>query len=121
MPQPDLNRSQVSDSVVIALSTCPDEQSARRIAETLVTERLATCVNRIGGVRSTYFWDGRLQDEGEILLMIKTCRSTLADLERRVKEIHPYELPELIVLPIVGGNEAYLQWVREGVEKGTKE
>jgi periplasmic divalent cation tolerance protein len=103
--------------VVIALSTCPDDPTARSIAAALVQERLATCVNRVPGVASTYFWDGRLQDESEILLIIKTSAARVADLQRRLKELHPYELPELIVLPVIGGNEGYLQWVREGVEK----
>lgn len=103
--------------VVLALATCPDDQTARSIATALVRERLATCVNRIPGVGSTYFWDGRLQDESEILLIIKTSAARVADLQGRLKELHPYELPELIVLPVIGGNEAYLQWVREGVEK----
>lgn len=113
--------SQFVDSAVLALSTCPDEPAAKRIAETLVTERLATCVNRIRDLRSTYFWDGRLQDDPEILLMIKTMRSQVPALSARLRAIHPYELPELIVLPIIDGNEAYLQWVREGVARGTKE
>jgi periplasmic divalent cation tolerance protein len=106
-----------AEEVVIALSTCPDDPTARSIAATLVQERLATCVNRVPGVASTYFWDGRLQDESEILLIIKTSAARVADLQRRLKELHPYELPELIVLPVIGGNEAYLRWVREGVVK----
>ncbi len=110
---------QPSDPIVLALSTCPDEPAAKRIAEMLVAERLATCVSRIQDVRSSYFWDGRLQDDAEILLMIKTVGSRVPELTARLKEIHPYELPELIVLPIIGGNEAYIQWVREGVAKGT--
>jgi periplasmic divalent cation tolerance protein len=112
---------QASDPVqeiVIALSTCPDDQTAAAIAQALVREGLATCVNRVGGVRSTYFWDGRLQDEGEILLIIKTCKSRLGELQARLGELHPYELPELVILPVIGGNEAYLEWVRKGVNKG---
>jgi periplasmic divalent cation tolerance protein len=104
-------------SIVLALSTCPDDATAKSISAVLVQEGLAACVNRVPGVGSTYFWDGRLQDESEILLIIKTSAARLAELQRRLKELHPYELPELIVLPIIGGNEAYLQWVREGVEK----
>lgn len=111
---------QATDSIVIALTTCADDETSRRIAETLVGERLATCVNRIRDVRSTYYWDGRLQDDSEVLLVIKTTESRLPALQERLKAIHPYELPELVVIPVIGGNEAYLQWVREGVaEKGT--
>jgi periplasmic divalent cation tolerance protein len=101
--------------VILAFSTCPDEAVARRIAEALVTEKLAACVNRIAAVRSTYLWDGRLQDDSEILLMIKSTAGQLPDLERRLKELHPYELPEFVVMPASGGNERYLDWIRRSV------
>lgn len=103
------------DPVLIALSTCPSQQTAREIAEKLVTERLATCVNRVGGVRSTYFWDGGLQDDEETLLIIKTTAAKLDALQNRIRALHPYELPELIAFEVAGGNEAYLDWVRMGV------
>lgn len=102
------------DSVVVALSTCPDA-SARSIAEQLVTERLAACVNRVGGVRSTYFWDGSLQDDAETLLIIKTTAARISALRDRLRTLHPYELPELVVLDVTDGNEGYLDWVRTGV------
>ena len=105
----------MSEQVILGLSTCPDEATARRIAEALVSERLATCVNRVTGMTSTYFWDGRLQDDAEILLIIKTTAARQAELAARLKVLHPYELPELILLPVTGGNERYLQWVRDGV------
>src|ERR1044072_8919636 len=106
----------MTEQVIVAFSTCPDEASARSISQALVTERLATCVNRLGGVTSTYFWDGRLQEQAEILLIIKTTAARQAELAARLKALHPYELPELVVLPVTGGNEPYLQWVRSGVE-----
>jgi periplasmic divalent cation tolerance protein len=105
----------MTEQVILALSTCPDEATARRLAHALVSERLATCVNRLPGVTSTYFWDGRLQDDPEILLIIKTTAARQAELQARLKALHPYELPELVVLPVCGGNEPYLQWVRSGV------
>jgi periplasmic divalent cation tolerance protein len=105
----------MTDSVILALSTCPDEPTAAGIAATLVNEGLATCVNRIGGLHSTYLWDGRLHDEPEILLIMKTTAQRLPDLEARLKDLHPYELPELVALPVTGGNERYLDWVRLGV------
>ena len=110
----------MSEQVIVALSSCPDEATARRLAEALVSERLATCVNRVSGVASTYFWDGRLQDDAEILLIIKTTAARLAELEARLQALHPYELPELVVLPVLGGNERYLQWVRDGVGEKTE-
>lgn len=105
---------------VIALSTCPDIETGQRIAEVLVTEHLATCVNRVEGVRSTYFWDGRLQDDSEILLIIKTLREVIEPLEARLKDLHPYELPELVVLGVESGSQAYLDWITAGVKIGPK-
>ncbi len=107
----------MNDQVILALTSCPDEASARSIAAALVQERLATCVNRIGGVRSIYFWDARLQDEAEILLIIKTTAGRLAELQARLGALHPYELPELLAITVAGGNERYLDWVRKGVTK----
>ena len=106
----------MTEQVIIGFSTCPDPATAKRIAEALVSERLATCVNRVSGIASTYFWDGRLQDDAEILLIIKTTAARQAELAARLKVLHPYELPELVVLPVAGGNEGYLQWVRDGVD-----
>jgi len=106
----------MSDQVVVALTTCPDEASAQAVATALVQERLATCVSRIGGVHSTYFWDARLQDEAEILLIIKTTAGRLDELRSRLSALHPYELPELLAIDVAGGNERYLDWVRMGVQ-----
>jgi periplasmic divalent cation tolerance protein len=105
----------MNDKVILALTTCPDEVSAQAVATALVQERLAACVNRIAGLRSTYFWDARLQDESEILLIIKTTSGRLGELQARLNALHPYELPELLAIPVAGGNERYLDWVRKGV------
>lgn len=107
----------MSDQVILALTSCPDEASAQAVATALVQERLATCVNRLGGVRSTYFWDARLRDEAEILLIIKTTAGRLDDLQARLGALHPYELPELIAIAVACGNEGYLDWVRMGVQR----
>lgn len=107
----------MTEQVIVALSSCPDEATAQRLAQALVSERLATCVNRLPGMTSTYFWDGRLQDEAETLLIIKTTAARLAELQARLTALHPYELPELVALPVAGGNEPYLQWVRNGVSR----
>lgn len=107
----------MSPQVILALSSCPDEASAQAIANALVSERLATCVNRMAQVRSTYVWDGRLHDEAEILLMMKTTADRLEALQARLQQLHPYELPELLTIA-VGGNEQYLEWVRMGVAIG---
>lgn len=106
----------MSTNVIVALTTCPDEAVAERIATALVTERLAGCINRIPGIRSTYIWDGRLQDETEILLIMKTTMDRVAALEQRLRELHPYELPEFVVTPPLSGNEQYLDWIRRQVQ-----
>jgi periplasmic divalent cation tolerance protein len=111
----------MSDQVILAMTTCPDEASAQAMAAALVQERLATCVNRIGGVRSTYFWDMRLQDETEILLIIKTTAGRLDELQTRLSALHPYQLPELLAIEVAGGNERYLDWVRMGVRRKDEE
>lgn len=107
--------SPVYDPVVVVMSTCPNEESARTLADALVSEGLAACVNRVPGIRSTYMWEGRLQDDAEVLLIIKSCRSRTLELKSRLVALHPYELPELVILPVEDGNDAYLQWVRQGV------
>jgi periplasmic divalent cation tolerance protein len=111
----------MTDQVILALTTCPDEASAQTLATALVQEHLATCVNRIGGVRSTYFWDARLQEEAEILLIIKTTAGRLEELRTRLSALHPYQLPELLAVEVAGGNERYLDWVRMGVQRKGEE
>jgi periplasmic divalent cation tolerance protein len=106
----------MSEQVILALSTCPDAASAQRIGAALVTERLAACVSRVPGLQSLYFWDGGLRDDAEILLIIKTTVGRLPALEARLKALHPYEVPELLTVPVAGGNERYLDWVRSGVD-----
>lgn len=95
----------------IVMSTAPDESTAGRLAETLVAEDLAACVSRLPGLRSTYRWQGRMCDEAEVLLIIKTSAARLATLCARLEALHPYEVPEVIALPIVAGSERYLAWL----------
>ena len=110
----------MSDQVILALTTVPDETSARRIAHILVSEGRAACVNRLGAVASTYLWEGEVRDEAEILLIMKTTAAGLPALQSRLAAIHPYELPEFVAIPLIGGSPAYLAWVRSAVQvKGT--
>ena len=97
--------------LVIVLTTMPDDARADELARTLVDERLAACVNVHGPMRSTYRWKGTVERDAERQLVIKTARDRLTALERRICELHPYELPELIVISIAGGSDAYLRWV----------
>ena len=97
--------------LVIVLTTMPDDARADELARTLVDERLAACVNVHGPMRSTYRWKGTVERDAERQLVIKTARDRLTALEQRIRELHPYELPELIVISIAGGSDAYLRWV----------
>ena len=107
----------MTEQVILALSSCPDEATAQTIARALVSDGLAACVNQVAGLRSTYLWKGELRDKTEVLLIAKTTAGRLGELEARLKALHPYELPELLTLPVAGGNERYLDWVRMGVAK----
>ena len=98
-------------SVVVVHCSCPDMPSAARIAQALVDERLAACVQVLPGVASTYRWQGEVQRADEVLLLIKTTRGRVAALEARLAHLHPYDLPELVVLEAVGGLRGYLDWV----------
>lgn len=93
--------------------TTPSEKVAEDIAKLLVQEGLAACVNIVREVRSIYKWQGRIEDEKEVLMVIKTRSSLFDRLKERVKQIHPYSVPEVIALPIEKGIEPYLKWVEE--------
>jgi periplasmic divalent cation tolerance protein len=98
---------------LVVLCACPDETVADRIARELVEAGLAACVNRLPGIRSVYRWKGALQDEPEVLLTIKTVGSRYEELEMRLKALHPYEVPEIIALPVLAGAAPYLAWLAE--------
>ena len=95
--------------------TCPNKTVARRIATALVTRRLAACVNLLPGVESTFRWQGKIDRCREVLLLIKTTRGRFGSLARVLVRLHPYEVPEVIALPITAGSAPYLQWVRASV------
>jgi len=97
--------------VLLCLTTCPDEGSALAIADALVEERLAACVNRLPGVQSTYRWKGEVCREPEQMLLIKTTDERFEAMKSRLLSLHPYELPELIVVETASGHAAYLDWV----------
>jgi len=99
--------------VRIALITAPDQETGAEIARALVESRLAACVNLVPGIRSIYRWEGAVQEDAEVLLVVKTRADRARDLVDRVVELHPYDLPEVVMLPAVGGSLAYLDWVRD--------
>jgi periplasmic divalent cation tolerance protein len=96
---------------ILVLCTCPAEAVALDIARVLVKEGLAACVNRVPGLTSIYQWQGRVCEESEELLLIKTTPQRYQALEMRLKTLHPYEMPEIIVTPIVTGSDQYLAWL----------
>ena len=106
----------MSPSPLIILCTCPDPATAERIAETVVGERLAACVNIVPGLTSLYHWEGQIQRDAELLLLIKTRQAVYPLLEARIRELHPYQVPEIIALPIQAGLAAYLNWIADHTE-----
>jgi periplasmic divalent cation tolerance protein len=100
---------------LVVFCSCPDVESAGLLADTLVEERLAACVTRLPGVTSVYRWEGALQRDAEVLLIIKTTAGRLANLSARIESLHPYEVPEVIAIPVTGGSERYLGWVGQTV------
>lgn len=101
----------MTDALVV-LVTAPSAERAAEIARALVEERLAACGNVVPGLRSIYRWEGKVQDDAEALLLLKTTRARFDALRDRVLALHPYEVPEVIALPVEAGSERYLAWIR---------
>jgi periplasmic divalent cation tolerance protein len=101
---------------VVVLVTCGTEEEALKIARAVVEEGLAACANLISPVRSIYRWEGKICDEREWLLVIKTQQGRFKQLEEKVKTLHSYSVPEIISLPILEGSSSYLEWVRNMTE-----
>jgi periplasmic divalent cation tolerance protein len=100
---------------IVVLTTLPDRNKARAFARALVDEKLAACVNVVPGLRSVYRWKGEVHDDPEVLCVVKTSRAKMTKLKQRLKSLHPYEVPELIALPIIDGSAAYLQWMSQAL------
>jgi periplasmic divalent cation tolerance protein len=98
--------------LILVLTTMPDDERADNLARTLVEERLAACVNVHGPMMSTYRWQGQVEVEPERQVVIKTTRARLAELETRLRALHPYDLPEFVVVD-VAATEAYVEWVND--------
>lgn len=98
-------------NVRAVLTTAPNTEVGALIARALVEERLAACVNVIPGVRSIYCWKDEVQDDPEVVLIIKTRADRCEALAARIKDLHPYDVPEVLVLPAVGGSADYLAWI----------
>src|SRR5579859_5600853 len=105
------------NDAVVGMVTCPTRAEARKVAKAILTKKLAACVNIVGGLESHYWWNGKLENAHEHLLLIKTTRARTVDVTRTVKAVHSYEVPEVIFLPILSGERNYLKWLRGSVVK----
>ena len=102
---------------LIVYITAPNEEEAAKIAKILVEERLAGCVNIVKDIRSIYSWQGKLEDEKEVLMIVKTRLKLFSALTSKVKELHSYTVPEIIAMPIVDGSEDYINWLQKATRK----
>jgi periplasmic divalent cation tolerance protein len=107
-----LESPQPADFVVVFV-TAPSVEVAANLAKALVTEKLVACVNILPGLRSIYTWEGKVCDEEEVLCVLKTRRELFPTLRDRVTTLHPYQVPEIIALPLVEGSAPYLAWLRD--------
>ena len=98
---------------IVVFITVDSQENAQKIADKLLTERKAACVNIIPKVESHYWWQGQIESADELLLIVKTRAVLIDELTKLVKENHPYSIPEIITLPIIGGNEDYLKWIEK--------
>ena len=98
---------------ILVFITASSEEEAARIAHALVAGRLAACVNIVKGMRSVYRWQGKIEDEAEVLMIAKTQGRLFGRLSEKVRELHSYTVPEVIAVPIISGAEAYLKWLKE--------
>jgi len=92
--------------------TCPNPETAQHLARQLLEKRLVACVNLVPQITSMYWWEGKIQEDCEVLLIAKTLAERIEELKRVIPELHPYDVPELLVLPVEDGLPAYLSWVK---------
>ncbi len=107
----------IANQCQLVLCTCPDQDSAQTIAEQLVDQSLAACVNILPGIKSIYSWQGKRESAHEQLLVIKTTKDVYDTLEKAIIGLHPYELPEIIAINIENGNAGYLNWISDCISK----
>jgi periplasmic divalent cation tolerance protein len=107
----------MSEAIVVMV-TCGNSAEAEKIAEALLEDKLVACVNIAGRIRSLFHWQGAIARESESLLLMKTRPECFDRLSRRVRELHSYDVPEVIAMPIMVGNPDYLAWIRESTDAG---
>lgn len=101
------------DEVLLVLTNLPDREAALKLANALIEQKAAACVNVLGACTSVYRWEGKVENAEEIPLLIKTTAARYAALEALIRRLHPYELPEIIAVPVARGLPGYLQWVAD--------
>ncbi|MDH5229018.1 MAG: divalent-cation tolerance protein CutA [Gammaproteobacteria bacterium] len=106
--------SPVNDYLLV-LNTCPNSEVAQQIADILVSQSMAACVNIMPGLSSTYLWQGKIERASEVLLLIKTHVTKYQDLQQTLEQLHPYELPEIIAVPLARGLTPYLDWIATSI------
>ncbi len=110
----------MSGDYIVVLVTVESEEQAKRISDVLLQGKLVACANIVHDVKSLFWWKGRLDRSDELLVILKSRRELLDEIVRLVKENHSYEVPEVIAIPIIGGNPDYLRWIDESVEVSRK-
>lgn len=103
-------------SFVIVVMTVPNQEEAKKIVRTLLEERLIACANILGSVDSLFWWKGKIEDEKEVLILMKSKKSLFKKLSKRVMELHSYDVPEILALSMVEGSESYLEWLKACLE-----
>jgi periplasmic divalent cation tolerance protein len=106
----------VPDDFAVVMVTAPDMALARRLAKAGLEAKLAACANIVPAVESHYWWEGNLESSEEVLLILKTRQALLPKLERAIREIHPYDTPEFVALPLTAGSRKYLTWLKDNTE-----
>src|SRR6266581_2899120 len=107
----------MAEQVLLAISTFPDAETADGVAHTLITERFAACANIIPAVHSIYRWKDKIETAGEVIAFFKTTPDRQAAFQEKLRSLHPYEVPEIIFVPVVTGLPDYLQWVTKNSAK----
>ncbi|MGE0267982.1 MAG: divalent-cation tolerance protein CutA [Candidatus Omnitrophota bacterium] len=101
---------------IVVFITCKDQPEAKAVADRLLEEKLIACANIVSGVQSMYWWQGKVNSDQEVLMVIKTRKSLFSKIVKTVKTVHSYTVPEIIALPIVAGNEDYLNWINDSTQ-----
>lgn len=105
-----------SGDFIVIFITAKDTAQARTVARKLLDDKLAACVNIVSGVQSLFWWEGKVDEAAEVLLVVKSRKKLFAKLQRAVRAAHSYQVPEIIALPIVAGNKEYLNWIKQTTE-----